>query len=429
MSNLRQRLRSALSAFRRDRRGNVAVLSALMLPVLLGSFGLGTEVATWYGNQRALQNAADSAALAAATNASASYATEARAVAARYGYVNGVGGVAITALNGQPCPSGGNTCYSVTITRTLPLMFSPLVGYQGDTAVGGSRAKRISATAVATLGNAPRPYCLVALGSGGVQTALLSNGAPFANLAGCNVMSNTNARCNGHDLGADHGDAAGTNDGCGEVQTSSVPVMTDPYLHLAADIPANTCSSYGGSTLTGSVSWSGVVQKCGTVRLTGPVTVDAPDDAVLVIQNGDLDTNGYTLQTTSGSGLTVIFAGSNSYSHIPTGGGTLDFAAPTSGTWSGVAMMQAPNLTSGVDISDAGNDPTWKISGLVYLPKSDVLFSGAVNKASNGASCFAMVVNSLRINGTGSILARGECAQAGLAMPTNNVPSRGRLVS
>jgi len=38
-------------------------------------------------------------------------------------------------------------------------------------------------------------------------------------------------------------------------------------------------------------------------------------------------------------------------------------------------------------------------------------------------------VNSLRINGTGSILARGECAQAGLAMPTNNVPSRGRLVS
>ena len=73
--------------------------------------------------------------------------------------------------------------------------------------------------------------------------------------------------------------------------------------------------------------------------------------------------------------------------------------------------------------------PTWKITGLVYLPKASVTFSGAVNKSSNGASCFGLVVDNLLINGTGSILAHGECAEAGLTLPYSQVPSRGELVS
>jgi hypothetical protein len=40
-----------------------------------------------------------------------------------------------------------------------------------------------------------------------------------------------------------------------------------------------------------------------------------------------------------------------------------------------------------------------------------------------------MVVNDVTINGTGSILAHGECGAAGLTMPTNDVPGRGQLVS
>lgn len=438
-----QFLRKAAAAWLGDRRGNVAIISALMLPVLLGSFGLGTEVATWYGAQRALQNAADSAAIAAATNASATYGTEAAAVAAQYGYVNGQNGVTVTTANNVACPGGGSNCYRVVISKTQPLILAQFVGYAGDTLQGGAPAKRIAATAIAVQGLAPRPYCVVALAGDGVQTGLLANGAPKADLTGCNVMSNTGARCNGHDLGADYGDAAGTNDGCGEVQNSNVPVMPDQNAARASNIPADPCGGvypeapgkHSGSPLpasnrlAGVQSWSGVIQKCGDVELTGPVTINTTGPATLVIHNGDLDLNGYTLQTSSGSGLTIVFAGDNSRSHVPLGGGTLDFAAPTSGPWSGVAMYQAPNLTSGVDIAAAGNSPAWNITGMVYLPHSHVTFSGAVNKSSNGASCFVMVVDSMVINGTGSILAHGQCGQAGLTMPTNNVPSRGKLVS
>jgi len=128
------------------------------------------------------------------------------------------------------------------------------------------------------------------------------------------------------------------------------------------------------------------------------------------------------LQTAAGSALTIIFTGTTgSYTHAPTGGGALDFPAPTSGIWKGIAIYQDPALTTGVDISAAGNSPTWKITGVVYLPHSSVTFSGAVNKSSNGASCFELVVDNIAINGTGSILANGSCAAAGVTLPTNNV--------
>ena len=170
---------------------------------------------------------------------------------------------------------------------------------------------------------------------------------------------------------------------------------------------------------------SGTTIICGDLQLTGNVTVNAYP-AVLVIENGRLDTNGYTLKTSSTSGLTIIFSGtgSGSYTHAPTGGGKLNVAAPTTGVWSGVAIYQDPSLTSGVNISAAGSSPTWNVSGLVYLPHASVTFSGAVDKSSNGNACFALVADNITINGTGNILTNGGCTSAGLNMPK----SRGSLV-
>jgi Flp pilus assembly protein TadG len=428
----------------RCERGNIAIISAIVLPVLLAAFGLGFETSDWYYTERSMQNAADSAAVAAATNGTSSYASEANAVAATYGFTGGVNGVTVTDSNTATCPSGATNCYSVTITKPVWLYLSQLVGYQGDTTYEGGLAKTVRAVAIAVQGTTPHQYCLLALASSGLA-GITGNGVPKANLNGCNIMSNTSATCNGHNLNAGYGDAHGQSTGCGTVQDSNVPVVADPYVGLASNIPANPCSSYPqepvkkkdpalplSNQLSGSLNWSGTTILCGDVQLTGNVdlTTSSPG-AVLVIENGQLDTNGYTLQTQANSGLTVIFTGTSAsgYTHAPTGGGTLDIAAPTSGTWSGVAMYQDPNLTSGMDISAAGNSPTWDITGLVYLPHSSVTFSGAVNKSTNGLSCFDLVVDNITINGTGSILSEGQCNQAGLDMPTGEIPSRGELVS
>ncbi|WP_340266294.1 pilus assembly protein TadG-related protein [Sphingobium mellinum] len=434
--------RVSLTRLRQDRRGNVLVIVGLAMPAILGVMGLAIEGAGWYQVQHSMQNAADAAAVAAATNGTATYQTEANAVTTQYGYQSGVSNVTVVSTNAAACPAGGSNCYKVTITKSVPLFIAGAVGFRGNTTLGSARAVSITASAIATQDTAPRNYCVLALASSGNAVSFQTNGAPKADLTGCSIMSNTGMDCNGHNLGATYGDAHGVNNGCGLTQSSNVPAVSDPYAYLASSIPANTCSSYpqeptkksgtplpSSNLLSGSYAWTGTQTFCGDVQLTGNVTLTG-NQTVVVIRNGQLDTNGYTFKTASGAAATVIFSGSNgSYTHAPTGGGTIDIAAPTSGTWSGVALYQDPALTTGVDISAAGNSPTWNITGLTYLPNSSVTFSGAVNKSSNGASCFVIVVDSILINGTGSILDYGNCAAAGLTMPSNPMPVRGRLVS
>lgn len=161
-----------------------------------------------------------------------------------------------------------------------------------------------------------------------------------------------------------------------QAQDSGLPTAPDSYSGLKSSIPANPCSSYpqepgkNGTPLPATNLWSGSTTLpatyfvCGDLQLQQDTTITSPSaGSVLVIENGQLDTNGYTLATASGSALTIVFSGtSGSYTHAPTGGGTLDIQAPSSGTWSGVSIYQDPSLTTGVDVASAGN-PTSTVAG------------------------------------------------------------------
>jgi Putative Flp pilus-assembly TadE/G-like len=208
----------------------------LIIP-LVGALGVGFEVSNWYMNGRGMQNAADAAALAAATNATANYDVEAKAVAAQYGFVDGVNNITVTASDAAACPSGGNTCYSVQIFGKVPLLVSQVVGYQGDTTLNGAAAKQLNAVAVARPTIKPQDLCMVALATSGAAQGIRTNGSPTANLNGCNVMSNTAAQCNGSNLGAGLGLAHGTSSGCGVKPISGVDVVADPYHDRAVSIP------------------------------------------------------------------------------------------------------------------------------------------------------------------------------------------------
>jgi Flp pilus assembly protein TadG len=437
------RLRPFFLALPRDEGGVIAVLSALALTLVIGVIGLAVDVGMWYRSNRAMQNAADAAVIAAALNGSSSYDSEAKAVAARYGFVDGANGITVTALNNQTCPDGTTGCYQVRVAQaSAPRFFSPAVGNFNPALAGTAMAG----------GSQTHSYCLLALASSGNDLGIDARGVASADLTGCSIMSNTGANCSGHDLKATYGDAHKTNDGCGITQNSNVPLVADPYSSLASNIPpvAPACSgsSYpqepskkNDPVPPGLVQWSdtptgpGVTKPpsplpnpytvCGDLVLMGDTTLTTIfPGSVLVIRNGRLDTNGHTFRTAAGSALTIIFSGpdlSGTYTHAPTGSGTLDFQAPTSGTWKGIAIYQDPALTKGVDISEAGNTPTWNLTGVVYLPHSSVTFKGIVNKSSNGASCFLLVVDNITIKGTGKILANGACAAAGVTLPTNNV--------
>src|SRR5882757_2750946 len=145
-------LRSFASNARRlrtEERGTVSVTMGILLVPLVGCLALGFEVSNWYSITRGMQNAADAATLAAATNGGANYDVEARAVAAQYGFVNGTNNVSIAVSKTTACPGGGNDCYSVTVSGFTPLLLSQVVGFNGDATVNGTQQKKLSAVAVA----------------------------------------------------------------------------------------------------------------------------------------------------------------------------------------------------------------------------------------------------------------------------------------
>jgi Flp pilus assembly protein TadG len=449
----------ALLSLRANERGTVAVMMGFLFPVLIGAFGLGFEVSNWYLRTRSMQNAADAAAIAAATNGSSNYNTEAGAVATQYGYTNGTNNVTVAASNTAPCPAGYTApCYSVTISSMVPLYLTEVLGYQGNSVLNGAREQTLTASAIANKPVIQQPICLLGLDTTG--TAVRSNGGPSTNFTGCTVMSDSAGTCNGSNLQATMGLAHATNNGCGIKGLSYVPVVPDPYAYMASNIPADLptrCSntypqeSKHGSTWSGGTTWSGSKTLsgtaslatntliCGDLRLTGDVTINAPSGAVLYIENGLLDLQGFTMQTANGSSVTIVFTGTNtgSYQHYPTdnsGGsrGVLDIQAPTSGPYQGMALYQDPALTRNVDFTYAGNAPTWNLTGGTYFPNANVTISGVVNKSANGAQCFVMVAKDVLINGNGAFYSQtpdgSGCRAAGLQMPTATIPGRTKLV-
>jgi hypothetical protein len=440
-----------LRRLRADERGTVAVIMGVLIVPLVGALGLGFEVSNWYMTTRGMQNAADAAAIAAATNGGSNYDVEAKAVAAQYGFVDGTNNISVRALEKQPCPAGGNTCYSVTISGSTPLLLSQIVGFTGNGRLNGALVKQLASSAVADA--LPQNLCILALASSGAAQGIRTNGSPTGNMNGCDSMSNTAAQCNGSDLGLGTSYAVGSNSGCGGKQRPNPP-LTDPYNYLATANPGGIPSlgssgcpatippsmqevKHGNSysvadplnNLNGTISLTGGNNfMCGDQILAGDVTINAPaSGAVLIIENGQLDLNGHVFQTSVGSALTIVFSGTNGggYIHAPTDntngtGGVLDITPPTTGPWAGVAIYQDPSLTTGLDVSAAGNSPTWKVTGLVYMPHATLTLKGAVDKSTNGKSCVVMVADNFQISGNGGILKTniGQCGQAGLTMPT-----------
>ena len=435
-----------------DRRAAVSPMLALMLIPMVGAMGMATEASSWWFTQRAAQNAADSAALAAAINAcdpsascyttskSASYDQEAKAVAANFNFTNGTNNTTVTTANNVTCPSPStNTnCYQVTITKLVPINLTSLVGFNGDTTISGAPAQTVKATAIASPLGSGRTYCLLSLAAAG-GTGISTSGNPNSNPTGCYMFSNGDTNCTGasnHPI-AQYVDAYGTSDpacapSAANAKSGQPKVLDTAYRALASNIPADPC---GGSYSTAKVFNSVTVlpartDACGPVTFNGLNKVSTPaNGAVIYVWNNSLTiASGATLQTLAGSGLTIVFTGTKAgATHIMAGSGTLDIAGPdatTTSVWKGVAIYQNPATTTGVDWANAGNNPSvWKITGLFYAPNAAITLKGSVLQSSGGVACFAIVDDTFVLKGTPSIYANSQaaCSSAGLSPPTGTI--------
>ena len=249
-----------------DRRGVSAVITAIALTTLAGFCGLAVDVVMWEVDQRAMQGAADQAALAAATayrndgetgalGDSATAQNAAYATAIRNGYP--VSAITVAAYNGGSCSNDG--CLQVTISQQQPRYFTAVFSRSGVTE---------SASAVGTCSgceggtfngsSAAATPCVMALDGGG-KGVITDTGGSSLSLAGCNLYNNapnTDATIVNNNAVIE---GCSTTNACGSAAYLAqpnnpggidVPVITsaspapDPFAGISAPTVASTCTDF-----------------------------------------------------------------------------------------------------------------------------------------------------------------------------------------
>ena len=408
-TNAPVRLTKKLARFLRDRRGNYAVITALMSPVLIGSAGLATEGGLWMYVHQNLQGAADSAAISAATqyglNVNASLDNQAQSVIATYGYTVGTAGTTVT-VNRPPSSgsyTGNNQAIEVIVTTQQSRMLSALFSSGNVTLTG---------RAVALPGN-NGTGCVLSLNltaSGGVS----SKGNSGITLNQCSVYDDSNdsssALVNG---GTATIDALSVNvvgaisGGSGITTTQGTYVgispIADPYASVVMPTPGSC--DYNNKTYKTTLTIDPGVY-CNGIQLNAGAVVTM-NPGIYFIDRGSLQmAGGATLQ---GTGVTIIFTSSTGANYADAtinGGATLAITAPTTGPTAGIAMFGDRNMPTSTTFKFNGGD-TQTIGGAVYLPKGTLQYAGGNNANTNCTQVIgdtvSFVGNSLlKINCSGS---------------------------
>jgi Flp pilus assembly protein TadG len=391
--------------FVRSRRGNVAILTALVAPVLVGFCAFGAETSYWYYRQRSIQAAADigafNATLALRGGANSSTVTTvATTDSANNGWVQVRGTIVVN----TPPTSGSNQntrSVEVILTENETRFFTALFSHTPVT---------VRSRAVATYTN-NAPACMLGLDK------QLPNDVQFwgnadANFQGCNIVADSiasNAFAVGGSarvtvpcvdtVGGDNIQATLTLTSCSQV-TTNAPYVADPYANVPSPSVSGSCASgpSGGSLSPGRF--------CGGLTFQNTVHLQP---GVYVIDGGTLKFNANANITGSG----VTFYLTNGAALDMNGGAQTNLSAPTSGTYSGLVFYGDRSQPTAVNKIN-GNAAS-QITGAIYFPSQEVDFLGNF-AGSNG--CTQVVAD--KIYYTGSATFQTNCAGTGMA--TINVP-------
>lgn len=359
----------------RNRRGNVIVIAAAALPLVLGSAGLAADTIQWTLWKRQLQRAADSAAIAGAyariTGASATSAVTTDLSKNNHVWMELAAGYPATTQPANTSTFTNQVSVVLGIQQELPfssffLTTTPLI--------------TTAATAAAVDDGS---YCLIALDNS-TTSGVTIGGSANANL-GCGVISNSTSSAssvgtngNAYNLTASPVAAAGgmpsSIRGASNLQPYHLP-MADPYAGLySTSVPAGmTCKA---NVAVGTVA--GIVQPgCYNSFNPGNGTTTLAA-GVYYLNSTSLSTNGNT--TITGTGVTLIFTGTTPGTLTMNGNSVISLTAPTTGPYAKMLLIQSSDATSGNSNKINGNNGA-KFDGAIYFPKGVLNFTGSSSAA------------------------------------------------
>jgi Flp pilus assembly protein TadG len=369
------------------RRGSVASLVAITLPVLIGVSALGLDAGLLYVQRRQAQTAAEGIATAAAyqlylssSNTSGASAA-AKALATHYGVSSPT--ISIPPTSGTYANKSGYV--QVSVTTSSPRLFSAIWG-------AGSMSVAASATARAGGSQPLSPASLIVLDPSGSGALTVTGGSNLKSTGAVQVNSSSPTAVNvnnGADINAAVNIVGGKTVAAGSAingtVTSGVSSVNDPFSSIATpSAPSATTTPLSGYKGYGAFTMQPGLYS-GSVSLGNGGTFTM-QPGLYYIQGGNFSiANGATL---SGSGVTIYIdntnvSGTSSPGTINFQGGTTStLTAPTSGTYQGMVYFQN---RSSATTPQFGNGATIKLTGAFYAPDASLTFTGgtSTNQLSN----------------------------------------------
>ncbi|MXQ10683.1 TadE/TadG family type IV pilus assembly protein [Microvirga makkahensis] len=406
--------RAKLSTFRTDDGGAIAVVAAIVFPVLIGAMGLGAEAGYWYLAQRKLQHAADVSAHAAAIRKRAGddqsgIAAAALHVAQASGFSSEAGTIQVSTPPTSHAYSGDRSSIEVVLTQVQPLLFSSL--FLSDPV-------NIHARAVAKLDMVSQA-CILAL-SPSAPGAVTVAGSTVVTLNGCDVASNSNASDSLKMQGGGHlttdcistvGGAVTTSDltlqTCDAVREQA-PVTMDPYADVSEPAISGTCykpDSYstGSALLTPTYqshpSGLPTLRFCAGLKVTGGSITFNPG---LYIIEGEFAVSAGT--TLVGSGVTFYMAKGASLKL--NGGAQINLDAPAEGPFAGILFFGARDSTVASHQVNGASGSAF--NGAIYFPGSGIEYSG---RAGSTGGCTQIIGKTVTFTGNSEV--QSDCQATG----------------
>jgi Flp pilus assembly protein TadG len=401
----------------RDRRGNALVIAGASLPLIIGSAGLASDTIQWTLWKRQLQRAADSGALAGVYGQLADQTVSTGACSASVpvardlviGDISNRIGMTPTCNVESPLASGSWSAANfhavkVTISGQRALAFSGLFMSSAPTITASATAAYVQS------GN----YCVRALKKF-VGTGLTFSGNPTVDLR-CGM--HTNARGpSAVDPSGNPTITASPVAAVGQISstvgfdagTTFQPYSSpedDPFATVNPPSVPNGCNQ---SVLTGNSS---------SVSVTGsspssPTTVCYKDlkltsgqsasftDAVVIINQGDLDINANATLTCLRCTIVLTSAdGTNAGKITINGGATVNLTAPTQGTYKDIVIYKDRRSPDCSNCNKINGNSDSNIQGAIYVPTQEVQFSGTGGLESN---CLQIVGGTVTFTGNSSI--------------------------
>lgn len=196
--------------------------------------------------------------------------------------------------------------------------------------------------------------------------------------------------------------------------------VLDPLADFAP--PAiGTCDHFGRKVSGAATLEPGVY--CGGLEITGSGAITlAP--GIFVIKDGPLRVSGGGKLT--GNGVAFHLAGNNARLHI-TGSTEIDIKAPTSGPLAGFAVYQNPDVPAGLESFGAGAAKA-RYEGTIYLPSQHLRWAGT--PATTLPPWTLMIARTLSIFGTGQLRIENDFAASDVPPPEElNQKPKVRLVN